>query len=456
MSNARLIPFGAALFVAAVTLSGEALANPKLKKQIERKTAKAMESYDFMEFEEAKEKLLAVVVAAEDASLRDPVVARAYVQLGVVYFSGLEDADSAREAFAQAVAIDPSVEITLDYRTKELSALLKEAKAGGGGSSGGAADCDVEEMEHELLETAKTGTRQSVSALVAPDLGADKVVLYYRAEGQDEFAKASMKKKGECQFVGAIPGDAVRGEFVHYYVAAEDSDGKSLARKGSSGSPNIIEIGTSIDSEDPLSSSSGGSIGGGVEVGPSGPSKLFVSLAVGGGGGYVTGRTELEDSPVGCCFAPALLHLFPEIGYKLTPQMSISAALRLGFAIGANLEGHATMAPAGLLRVRYALNESGNGVEVSGALGGGFIRNTVKIRGAPAGMDTDTTATGPVLVGAGLGYRYGLSSSLKLVAELHSIAGLTAGLKEVGSGSGSVRPNFGVQFDANLGILFNF
>ena len=73
-------------------------------------------------------------------------------------------------------------------------------------------------------------------------------------------------------------------------------------------------------------------------------------------------------------------------------------------------------------------------------------------------MDTDTTASGPFLVGGGIGYLMALSGPMQLVAELNALAAIPGGIKELGPcpGSGCVRPNFGVQADFNLGILLAF
>jgi hypothetical protein len=185
---------------------------------------------------------------------------------------------------------------------------------------------------------------------------------------------------------------------------------------------------------------------------------ILISLAVGTGGGYVSGTTEVAGSDVGCCFAPALLHVFPEIGYYFSRQMSLSAAFRMGFAVGANVMGHATAAPAGLLRLRYALDESGAGFQVSGAIGGGIIRHVVKVEEAPSGMDADTTASGPFLIGGGVGYKKPISGSMAFVGELNSLAAVPVGIKEIGTcpGEGCVKPHFGLQFDINLGVLMSF
>lgn len=473
--------------IALAVLSSSAIAEAdqgdKGKKEIHAKNKKAMENFDMLEFEAARSALTDALSLARKHKLdKDKVVARVYLNLGIVEYAGLKDEAAAKSAFASAVAIDPDIQIDVAYKTEGMAELLSSVKKGGGKSGGGergggnlfsgdgdggGADCEtIEGIDHTLIEAGKPGVTQTISARVGSGLGADKVTLYYRAQGSVDFTEIAMTKRGGCKFEGKIPAAAMKGEAVHYYVAATRGK-KSLASRGSSGSPNIIELGGGgagggDSDENPLGGGggdSGGDLSGGVE--PEGPRKkptILVSLALGTGGGYVTGTTEVAGSEVGCCFAPALLHLLPEIGYYFSRQMSLSAAFRMGFAVGANVMGHATAAPAGLLRLRYALDESGSGVQVSGAIGGGIIRHTVKVEEAPSGMDTDTTASGPVLIGGGIGYTKPISGSMAFVGELNTLAAFPAGIKELGTcpGSGCVKPHFGLQFDINLGVLLSF
>ncbi len=470
------------------------------EKQIKAKNAQAMENFDLLEFEEAKRLLNEAVGMAKKANLSSPIVARTYVNLGVVYFSGFQDVESAKLAFIEAVQIDSEIDIDKVYRTAEMTRILGETKKEYAGkkpaaaaeaepaAGGGDVDCkSLEGLDHQLLEQAKAGRAAKISAMVGADLNAAKVSLFYRPAGSAQFSEVEMKRTGECKFAGTLPAKAIKGDSFHYYIAAFNKKGKALASKGSSDSPNIVEVlavaggsgggkaGLVGDDENPLGADeepdtgktaasttvaddSAGEVEGGAKPSKSGHAKLFLAVAMGTGGGYVTGATEQAQSDVGCCFAPALLHLFPEIGYFLRRNMSVSAAFRMGFPVGANLPGHATAAPAALVRFKYALDESGEGVNVTGAVGGGIIRHTIKLNMPSADGDTDTVASGPILIGAGAGYAKALGGPMRFVAELNTLAGIPGPIKELGTcpGAGCVKPNFALQFDLNIGVLFAF
>jgi hypothetical protein len=307
-----------------------------------------------------------------------------------------------------------------------------------------------------------------MTANLGSDVKPAKVVIMYRPQGATDFSEAKMTKKGECTYVGAIPEDAMRGELVHYYIGAYNAANKMIAGKGSQGSPNIIEVAGGAsgriidDNEDPLHG--GGPKGGGggsssdvrtgATVGPAKPAKVYFNVAVGSGMGFVTGKTEQDGNEVQCCFAPALLNVAPEIGFFVAPTTSVGAVFRIGFPVGANIDGHSTAAPAAMIRMRHMLGGTQEGLSVSGSIGGGFLRNTIKLTEAADGMDTDIVALGPLLVGAGAGYVKSVGGPIKFVAELNAIAGIPV-IKEMGTNP-KIPLNFGVQFDVNLGLMFGF
>jgi hypothetical protein len=432
-------------------------------KEVEKKTTKAMENFDLLEFEEAKKELVDAVALAKKSQLDDdPALARAYLHLGIVEFAGLKNAEAAREAFAAAVAIDPAVEIGVAYRTAAMAELLRAVKQSAQrdeeeSADGAGAGCSVlSGVEHTPVDQGKVGQSVPISVRVGDRVSAQRVSLFFRAAGTAQYVELRMRRGRGCTYQAAIPADAVRGDAVHYYVAAL-SGKQTRASKGSRTSPNIIMLAAaSGGDENPLAAEVSEQA---EKEEPAGEKKtMFFSLAIGTGAGYVSGTTEVVGSEVDCCVAIALLHVWPEIGYYFSRRLSLSGAFRMGFALGANVSGHATAAPAGLVRLRYALSESGLGFQVSAAAGGGIIRNTVKVEEAASDMDTDTTASGPFLAGGGIGYVMALSGVSHLVAELNALAAIPGGIDELGPcpGSGCVRPNFGVQADFNLGVLFAF
>jgi len=431
-----------------------AYAEPDAQEEIREHTKKAMEHFDMLEYEQAKKLLLEAVVIAKRAHLeKSRVLAETYLYLGILHFAGFEDVPSAKLAFMDAVAVDPNVKLDVAYRTSEMKALLDEVKAEvTAAPPEGTVDCSkIKGVEHDIVDTADPGKPKTLRADVGSALSAHKVQIHFRPDGAAKFKSVTMELVGECTYEGTIPAKAVKGPILHYYIAAHDRTGRVLAGSGSRGSPHLIEIdvpGGEVD-DNPLVIDKPVEP---VEPGKPGKKRVFLSVAVGSGGGYVSGSTEQADADVACCFAPALFNVSPELGVYFGSQLSVSLVARIGFPFDANIKGHSAAAPAALLRFRYALDPSGEGFMVNGAIGGGVMRNTVRLSMVPADMgDVDTAASGPLIIGAGAGFAKPLGGPTKFIAEVNALAGIPV-VEEYAK----IKPNFALQLDVNLGLLFAF
>jgi hypothetical protein len=479
----RSIAWGVSLLF-VVALGRVALADPK--GEITQKSKEAMESYDLMDYDAAKKALAQALASAKKAKLeKDPLVAKVYVNLGIVAFAA-GDQDGARAAFTAATAIDPKIQIEAAYKSPDLVKLLDSARGGGGAGGGGGGtvsepvdpgvDCSsVKGFQHTIIDTGKGGTALPLEVLVGSDLAPARVSIQYRAKEKPEFTEVKMTKQGACKYVGKIPGNAMRGSLLFYYVAAYDANNHVIGSKGTSGAPNTMDIegGENIkagsDDEDPISgtkkkaakqkkTATAETKGGDVTATATGAPKqqrVYIAIAAGTSAGYVTGTTEANNPVQTCCIGTSLVVLTPELGFNANKQLSIGVMGRIGLPIGANVDPpmakHSTVAPGGVIRVRYALSPEGEGLRLMGQVGGGVMRNTIKIEGQGAGMDTDIVAQGPLLVGAGIGFTKKLASAVAFVADASVLAGIAVVDK-----IGTARLNTGVGADLTLGIAFGF
>ncbi|HET9627603.1 MAG TPA: tetratricopeptide repeat protein [Kofleriaceae bacterium] len=465
-------------------LAGPAHADPRA--DIAAKARSAMASYDAMDYDAARRQLNQALAIAKRSRLdRDPVVARVYLDLGIAQLAG-SDQEAARQSFLAAVQIDPKIVIDPGYKTSELVKMLDEARAqarkGGGGGGGGddldepevpvGVDCRaVHGLQHTVIESAAPGRAQTIEAFIGYELSPVKVVVMYRPEGAIDFTEARLGKQAGCRYTGTIPGSAMRGALVHYYVAAYDANNKPIAAKGTSGAPNIIELGGASrpprdrELEGPAEAPARRTAargGGDAEVGlashaePSEPAKsstIELSLALGTSLGYVSGTTEGGNKVQTCCIGTSLLVVTPELSYMATRQLALGLVFRLGIPVGANIDGHAATAPAGFVRVRYAFAPSGDGFHIRGEAGIGVLRNTLKIDAMDMpGMDTDEVAQGPLLLGLGLGYKKKLGGPVSFLIDLDAISGIAITDKL----GGLNHLNTGISGDLSLGLAFGF
>jgi hypothetical protein len=190
---------------------------------------------------------------------------------------------------------------------------------------------------------------------------------------------------------------------------------------------------------------------------------FFVALTGGTGLGVASGSGELNpgmhklDS---AGFAMAQLgHLAPEAGFFVTPELLISAQVRLQYVSGLNGQSGMGCGPdnfctpgngalAGFAKVTYLMSGGPFRFTVGGQIGGGKIRhavvfpdNTCRASATSTTMQScvDTLGGGPFLVGPTLGFIYELGSSASLIVAVNSALGV---------------PNFTFNLDINAGIGF--
>lgn len=457
MGTRSYIAWAAALAVALGTTHA-VFADPK--SDAAAKSKEAMASYDNMDFEAAKKQLDQALALVKRSKLdRDPVAAKIYVNIGITALAA-GDREGAAAAFRSAVQIDAKIQVPAAYRSPAITSLLDQARADAKSAPPAepgppGLDCStVKGLQHTIIDSAKAGSSEPIEALVGADVTPAKVVVMYRTEGGTTFTEARLAKQGACKYTGAIPAAAKKGLLIHYYVAAYDENNRVIVGKGSSSSPNIMELvgGAPVksgDGEDPING--GGRVSGGVIAGGR-PAKVYIGVAGGTGLGYVTGKTEFDNDVENCCLGSSLVVITPELGYYVSRKLSIGAAARLGIPIGANIDGHSSLAAAGLVRVRYALSASGEGIRVMGQAGAGTLLNTIKLDNASGGMDTDIVAQGPLLVGAGIGYMKRLTGSLAFIADVSAL-GAIAVVDKLGSARNL---NHGVAADLSIGFALGF
>lgn len=436
------------------------------RSDIVAKTRQAMASYDAMDYEAARRLLNQALAIAKRAKLdRDPVVARVYLDLGIAQLAA-SDPEAAKVAFLSAAQIDPKITIDPAYKSAELVRMLDDARAAAGDSGEPAGDdCrSIRGIQHAPVEGARRGVAQPIEVLIGGDVSPARVVVMYRPEGAIDFTEGRLTRQGGCRYTGAIPAAAMHGALVHYYIAAYDANNKVLTAKGSSGSPNLIELGGGAarrDAEDPAGapetpperSDPGASPGVVEHASPAAHgSSVTLSVSLGAGLGYVSGKTEGENVVQQCCLGANPFVTSAELRFRLTPRLSLGAVARLGFPFGANVMGHSTIAPAGLVRLSYALSDTGRGFHISGEAGFGILRNTITLTTEDPTMNTDIVAQGPLLFGTGIGYTFRLSDSVAFLIDLDAIAGIAV-VDKLGT---AIHLHTSVSADMCIGLAVGF
>ncbi len=456
----RLGPWARSLFVMTALLAAapawaagddDALA----VQRAESLNKRASEDYDMLEFEGAQRALAEALATLKKAGLdQHPVAAKTNLLMGVVSVAGFKDRYKGFQHFVKALQISPELELDRGVATPELREVFQNARdhVGGRGPKAPAGDGggDVKGLVHQPIDDAPAGGAIHVKASVGRELRAAKLVLHYRPQGREDFLPVPMTRGGDGVYAGEIPGTAVSGKSLQYYVEVKDGGGKTVASSGTAASPNIITIAAAKgpgegDKENPLAGEEkkkddGTSAGG---------KGWWLTVGVGTGAGLATGDAEVARGasgravPVNTGVAPSLFHVSPEVGFYLNEQWAL--ALQGRFQVGAISEqkGGASGAPAVLLRALYFLRKDGFQPYVGFNAGGGQLRHRVDLTGAVPNdaPKIDTTVAGPALFGPGAGFHTELGKTMHLMFDVNALIGA---------------PKFTANLDLNIGLGFVF
>lgn len=386
------------------------------------------------------------------------IAARTHIHLGVVFLMGFKKHDQALAEFRQAIGIDPNIKMTRSLSNPDVDAVFKEAVERGGTSqlatppsrpvqvtplrvAPAPRSVGTTGIIHPPVSKARRDKDIEIKAQVSSNLGAEKIILSYRAEDDGRFLTVEMNPiEGAANwYQSSIPANATSGTQVSYYIEAHNEEGQRLATNGSASTPHQIQL-----SESESASASKKSEG----ADDNSESPLLFVLAVGAGGGYFSGSPEmnprngnksLKASGVGLA---KLAHIAPEIGYFWSENVVVSVRGRLQYVTGSQdvrkdgkIYKTTHMAIAGLAKVMWILAPASDAFQPFVALEGGLgeVRYPVKteplvgcgVNGSVAPCK-DTVRGGLGLLGSSLGFIYMLADSIGFYAAINALGSAPA------------------------------
>jgi hypothetical protein len=223
----------------------QAQANPR---QLAEANRAAMDAYNNLEIEQAKETLERAIAGAESNGLTGSGLARTYANLGVVEIGGFSDSAAALEAFVRALEEDSSVEPDPLVSTPEVLQVFAQAKrkAGQGGKRAkpapvAAAPVAVEgNLEHvPAAEQLKNTDLPVFVAASNPEIASMKI--FYRSTGLAKPKSAAMRQTADG-FSYLIPCGDVFQPAVEYFVLAFDAAGEKIGNAGTPENPVSVPI----------------------------------------------------------------------------------------------------------------------------------------------------------------------------------------------------------------------
>lgn len=492
---AALGAFGTLLCLGSPTLAQD----PAVLNKVTDLNKQAVEAYDNLDMEEAAKLLRqALEICAAEGLNKHKVKARTHLNLGVVLVGGLKQRDLGMRQFKRALEIDPAAKPIKTVMNPEIQAAFDDALKDAGGvgaettppqieatsetikpappeeaqsAEGGRPPKRFKGILHAPITEAEPNATILIKAAVEPGLGVDKVVLAYRSEGATDFLAREMDKDEAGWYMARIPQPATAGNIISYYIEARNKAGGPLAANGSEAEPHVISLvapQAAPETGEDVGVAGQSDQGEGGEPFDRSKRWFFMSIGVGAGGGYISGKPEVNPNDnMGRAlkftgFAPAmLLHLSPEIGFFYTSDVIISLQGRLQVVSGATQVRHptcpgvkdakgnglcepATGALAVLGKITWLFGQPKSFRPFAAvAVGGGEIRHLISINsltdcGPNGGLRCeDTLVGGPFLFGPSAGFTYRLSQALDFVAGVNALIGV---------------PKTIVNLDLNLGF----
>jgi hypothetical protein len=480
LSRATRLPVCLIALSLAVLASSAAHAEAEDSAAVEKVTKlnkKAVDEYQNLNFEESRKLLRnAIDICSQSGLDNHPVTARTYVHLGIVTFTAFKQKDEAIKYFRKALEIQADIKLDKILATPEVQEVYDEAveqhKEASAPKKPPADLKPGEGIDHEPVAESPQGAAITIKAGVDPSVGAKKVVLSFSADGADDFAEREMKEDppGSNTYVAEIPASATLGGVVDYFIEALGDGDNVVATKGSTNKtlkiamlgpngqrlvPAVRKGGKKPEKKPPVE----------ADESPS----LFFGLGVGGGVGWTTGKGEVNATgnvvdPPGFELS-RLVHLTPEVGYYLSPNLLLSVQLRLQLISGVtayhsdlndpmdrgcgadNICPAGSYAFAGFARASYFFGEGDFRTYVAGNLGLGTIRHVATFESRPfCGPNrdqtcVDTVPSGPVFAGVGAGIMYNVSPTFALTFGTNALLGFT---------------KFTFHVDLNAGIALEF
>ena len=242
-SSLRIIFAAFAIFAMLAAFPPHASAqDKKVEAAVKALQKKAMEEdYLTTEFAKAQDKLEKALAQCGADKCSAPVKALVHRDLGVVQIGGQLDAAKGAANFAEALKLDPNVQLDPDLKTKELEAAFEAAKKGGSPTPGPATQ-PVGDFTHEPVPEQQVRTGVPIYAEYNGSENIVKVIARYKGFGMKDWKPLELKKMGEKGWGGVTPCTDVEQGVTQYYLQGFNAENDPVAVAGDRNNPFKVSV----------------------------------------------------------------------------------------------------------------------------------------------------------------------------------------------------------------------
>jgi len=201
------------------------------------------EHYLATDFDKAEGVLTGTVTACAD-KCSPPVIAKAWMYVGIVRGSGKNDQAGAKDAFQKALASDPTIKLDVQLATPETQKTFSDLSGAGAGVAAAAAvpaaandDAGDKGGLKCTPDVRELQTLRPIPLDCTSDEEVASMEIRYKPFGSEEWKVVKMKKVGDS-YRGEVPCDATGAAgTLKLYVRAKDATGESVDSFGSKSKP---------------------------------------------------------------------------------------------------------------------------------------------------------------------------------------------------------------------------
>ncbi len=249
-TSRRLLLWLVALFaLAGVLAAAPAFADPRVEREAQALQKKAIEEDSLnMAYPAAVKKLQTAVGKCGTDRCGAQLRASLLRDLGAMQVLGNE-AESGRSSFAQALALEPSIELDPAYKTPQIEQIWNEVKKKGGGapaaegpsSAPAATSQPAGDFAHTPPTEGLVRTPLPIYAEYSGNETLSRVIVKYKAPGMGDWKPLELPKLGSGWGV-LIPCKEIGAGTVQYYIQGFNAANDPVATSGTRSKPFTVPV----------------------------------------------------------------------------------------------------------------------------------------------------------------------------------------------------------------------
>ncbi len=246
---ARRVLFWLAVVVASLVAVPAFAADARIEKEAQALQKKAIEEDNLnVDYPAAVKKLQTAVAKCDGDKCSPPIKGAILRDLGAMQILAGNDGDG-RASFAQAIAVDASLDLDPAYKTPQLEATWNEVKkkapappaGGGGGEPVATGQQPSGDFAHTPAPEAPVRTPLPIYAEYSGSEQIARVIAKYKAPGMTDWKPIELPKMG-TGFGGLIPCKDVMQGVVSYYIQGFNAGNDPVATSGSRNKPYTVAV----------------------------------------------------------------------------------------------------------------------------------------------------------------------------------------------------------------------